>query len=259
MGFRGANLTIPHQQAVIPYLDELSPAAELSGSVNCVSRVADRLIGDNTDGRGFLHSLREITDPAGKRVVVLGAGSAATAIAAELALAEASQLTIVNRSADRGEALAELIRNRTNVDASFTLWEGEYAVDPSVDVLVQATSIGFYEAKANVPIQQDTLHPAPRRRGRRLPSSPDSPAAGRCRPGMPYARWAWHARSPGRDRIFELDRDAAGSECDARRRRRIPQRVTDPHGDRAQRKPVSCERKSGGASARSATWIANRP
>ena len=77
MGFRGGNFTIPHKVAVIPYLDELSEAATLMGAVNCVNRVGEKLLGENTDGKGFVQSLRQVTDPAGKRVVILGAGGAA--------------------------------------------------------------------------------------------------------------------------------------------------------------------------------------
>ena len=75
MGFRGGNLTIPHKVAVIQYLDGLSAAAELMGAVNCIVRDGERLIGENTDGKGFVQSLREVTDPRGKRIVILGAGS----------------------------------------------------------------------------------------------------------------------------------------------------------------------------------------
>ena len=84
MGFRGCNLTIPHKVAVIQYLDRTSEAATLMGAVNCVNRVGDELVGENTDGKGFVQSLREVTDPTGKNVVILGAGGAARAIAVEV-------------------------------------------------------------------------------------------------------------------------------------------------------------------------------
>ena len=63
MGFRGCNLTIPHKVAVIRHLNRLSEAAELMGAVNCVHRVGDELVGENTDGKGFVQSLRELADP----------------------------------------------------------------------------------------------------------------------------------------------------------------------------------------------------
>ena len=58
MGFRGCNLTIPHKVAVIPHLDRTSEAATLMGAVNCVNRVGDELVGENTDGKGFVQSLQ---------------------------------------------------------------------------------------------------------------------------------------------------------------------------------------------------------
>src|SRR5215471_14554197 len=86
MGMKGINLTIPHKVAVIPLLDEVSKDAALIGAVNTVRREGDRLIGENTDGKGFLRGVREEggLDPRGKKVVVLGAGGAARAITVEL-------------------------------------------------------------------------------------------------------------------------------------------------------------------------------
>lgn len=108
MGFRGLNLTIPHKVAVIPHLDALSESARLIGAVNTVRREGNRLIGENTDGLGFLRGLRDDAkvDPAGKHVVLLGAGGAARAIATELLLAGIASLEIVNRGQERGAALA---------------------------------------------------------------------------------------------------------------------------------------------------------
>src|SRR5207248_400684 len=121
LGFKGANFTIPH-------LDSLGPAAELVGAVNCMNRIDNKsgatgvspvFIGENTDGKGFYQSLREACDPAGLSVVILGAGGAARAIAVELALAGAGEITIANRSADRGQSLVDLLRQRTSVKADF--------------------------------------------------------------------------------------------------------------------------------------------
>ena len=97
MGFRGFNCTMPHKIAVIPYLDALGESAALMGAVNCVVRRGDQLVGENTDGKGFLYSLRTIIDPRDKKIVILGAGGAARAIAVELALAGARTFVIVNR------------------------------------------------------------------------------------------------------------------------------------------------------------------
>ena len=77
-GMRGINLTIPHKVAVMQYLDAIAPDAAVIGAVNTVRREGDRLIGENTDGKGFLRGVRQDAgvDPLGKRAVVLGAGGA---------------------------------------------------------------------------------------------------------------------------------------------------------------------------------------
>jgi shikimate dehydrogenase len=159
MGFRGGNFTIPHKVAVIEHLDGLSQSAELMGAVNCVHRQDDSLLGENTDGKGFVQSLRDVTDPAGKRIVVLGAGGAARAIAVELGLSGAAEITIVNRSAERGQQLVDLLSNRVNIASSLVVWDGEYAVPESAEVVINATSIGLGDADARVPVETDSLQP----------------------------------------------------------------------------------------------------
>jgi len=150
---RGINLTIPHKVAVIPYLDRLSTEAQLIGAVNTVVVQGDELIGYNTDGKGFLRSVREDAgvDPRGKRVVFLGAGGAARAMAVEMALAGASHITIVNRTPTRGEELARHLREQTNVAAEYVPWQGEYVVPPNVDILINATSIGLFPNVTEMP------------------------------------------------------------------------------------------------------------
>jgi shikimate dehydrogenase len=157
MGFRGCNLTIPHKVEVIQYLDRTSEAAALMGAVNCVNRVGHELVGENTDGKGFVQSLREATNPAEKNVAILGAGGAARAIAVEVALAGAAQITVVNRGETRGQELVDLINNRVHVAARFVKWEGDYEVPPETDIVINATSIGLGDAEARVPLAVDTL------------------------------------------------------------------------------------------------------
>ena len=157
MGFKGGNFTIPHKVAVIQYLDGLSEAAEMMGAVNCVNRVDDQLIGENTDGKGFVQSLRDITSPEDKKVTILGAGGAARAIAVELGLSGVTEITIVNRSPERGQELVTLLNERAKVSAKFALWEGNYAVEDGTDVVINATSIGLGNASARVPLEYDSL------------------------------------------------------------------------------------------------------
>ena len=157
MGWLGFNCSIPHKVAVIEHLDALGASAEIIGAVNCVVRREAGLIGENTDGQGFLASLRTVRDPAGCAIVVLGAGGAARAIAVEAALAGAASITVVNRNARRGEQLAELIEARTPATAAAVTWDRPYVVPPGVGVLVNATSIGLSDPDVRVPLEVDSL------------------------------------------------------------------------------------------------------
>lgn len=146
LGFQGFNLTIPHKVAVMEHLDGIAPEARIIGAVNTVRREGDRFIGENTDGKGFLRGVRldAGVDPAGKRVVLLGAGGAARAIATELALAGAAGITVVNRSADRGRAMVEHLASNVPAEVSLVPWQGAYTVPEAADLLVNATSIGLF-------------------------------------------------------------------------------------------------------------------
>ena len=158
MGFQGFNCTIPHKVKVIDYLDGLGQSAELMGAVNCVVRKDDQWIGENTDGKGFVSSLKELTDPARKKVVIFGAGGAARAISVEVALAGASHITIVNRSAERGEELTKLLQDKLPCYADFTSWESTYSIPEETDVVINATSIGLFpDVDARLDFDLNTL------------------------------------------------------------------------------------------------------
>lgn len=158
MGFAGFNCTIPHKVAVIPYLDEMAESARLIGAVNCVVRKGERLIGENTDGRGFLASLRQLVDPRGLRVVLFGAGGAARAIGVELALAGAARITVVNRGEERGRTLEGVLRNAGLKDVQYAAWRGRFRIPQAADVVINATSIGLFpDVEAELPIDFETL------------------------------------------------------------------------------------------------------
>lgn len=112
LGFAGANLTVPHKERVMPYLDGISREARLIGAVNTLVRRGGRLIGHNTDAGGFLRAFREDTKVAvrGGRFLVLGAGGAARAVAAALALAGAHAVVVANRTPGRAAALVRRFR-----------------------------------------------------------------------------------------------------------------------------------------------------
>jgi shikimate dehydrogenase len=102
MAWIGFNCSLPNKVAAIERLDGLGESAKVIGAVNCVVLRDGKFIGENTDGKGFLRSVQEITPVKDKKIVLFGAGGAARAVAVELALAGAAKITIVNRSADRG-------------------------------------------------------------------------------------------------------------------------------------------------------------
>jgi shikimate dehydrogenase len=153
MSFRGINLTIPHKCEVLQYLDAVADDARIMGAVNTVYLDDGRLIGANTDGKGFLRALAADArvDPAGKSFMILGAGGAARAISVELALAGAREIVIVNRSAARGRELVALLAEHSRAQVSFVPWSEHLAVPEAIDVLVNATSIGLYPQADDLP------------------------------------------------------------------------------------------------------------
>lgn len=143
-GMKGINLTMPHKIKVLPYLDELSPAAEIIGAVNTVIQKEGKLFGENTDGKGFVTALKNSGETLDKKnVTILGAGGAARAIAVECALNGAAHINIINRSIEKGEELASLIQMKTDSSAKYLNWKNNMEIPSDIDILINATSIGF--------------------------------------------------------------------------------------------------------------------
>lgn len=158
MNWRGFNCSIPHKVAVIRHLDGMGISARIIGAVNTVVRRGDELIGENTDGQGFVQALREVADPAGKTAVIFGAGGAARAVAVELALAGAARITIVNRTRERGEALADTLIRHTPAAATYAPWQSTFPVPSDTDLVIHATSVGLYPHVDEMPdIDLNTL------------------------------------------------------------------------------------------------------
>jgi shikimate dehydrogenase len=154
LGIVGVNLTVPHKERVLPYLDEVHPEARVVGAVNTVQIVDGKLIGHNTDGDGFMEPLNEIGFRAeGARAVVLGAGGAARSVVYRLTSAGAS-VTIANRTRMRADRLAaEFQALSTNarvrsVDLDMTLRSELQAAD----LVVNTTSVGMYPDLAAIPL-----------------------------------------------------------------------------------------------------------
>ncbi|MFK5922011.1 MAG: shikimate dehydrogenase [Verrucomicrobiota bacterium] len=165
--FQGFNCTIPHKIEVIKYLDGLGESAELMGAVNCVVLREGRLIGENTDGKGFVAALSQIEDPKGKTMVLFGAGGAARAISVEMAVAGVKKIVVVNRGEQRGRDLVDLLRGKVqqvldhDLEVDWVKWAGDYSLPEQTDIVVNATSIGLYpDVAARLDIDMDTLLPS---------------------------------------------------------------------------------------------------
>lgn len=147
---KGFNVTVPHKQAVIPFLDEISDQARAAGSVNTVSVRDGRLLGDTTDGLGLELAVREAfgLEAKGLRILMIGCGGAVHAVARHLADAGAAAIRIANRTPEKALAMAESLRE--SAPASL-IAEGAALSDSDAlrafladsDLLVQSTSLGL--------------------------------------------------------------------------------------------------------------------
>ena len=149
LGILGMNVTIPHKEAVIPFLDSLAPEAQAIGAVNTIEVLSGRLIGHNTDGKGFLRSLSEMeVDPSGKRVILLGAGGAAKGVAISLAETGLSEIILINRNLERAKALADRLTSlhpRLKISLLGRNFERSDVRNDTPTLLINATPLGMKE------------------------------------------------------------------------------------------------------------------
>lgn len=140
----GANVTVPYKQDALKLVDEIDPLAERIGAINTVVNRDGRLHGYNTDAEGFLRSLREETgfDPTEKRVLVVGAGGAARAVAFALADAGATRIVIANRTVSRAQGLADVVSSTTGIKVEASPLPPDQN-DASFNLIVQCTSVGM--------------------------------------------------------------------------------------------------------------------
>jgi shikimate dehydrogenase len=146
LGIHGLNVTMPHKNAVVKYLDEGDPTVKFLGSVNTILNEDGRLLGFNTDGVGALKALRENgVNPDGKKLLLLGAGGAAKAIAYALAK-EVRELCVLNRAAEKAKKLSEVL-SRTFGKKIVGDALSSSAIQRNLqdsDVLINATSVGMH-------------------------------------------------------------------------------------------------------------------
>jgi shikimate dehydrogenase len=158
LGVQGLNVTVPHKEKVIPFLDGLDEEAALIGAVNTITLKNGKLIGSNTDAKGFIRSVQQNRfRPRGKSAVIIGAGGSARAIGVALCRAGLSKLTIINRSAQRGRRLVRTLSKLG--DVSFAASDKSHAAKAAeaADIVVQTTPCGMKHSDA-LPLSNPAFH-----------------------------------------------------------------------------------------------------
>ncbi|MDO3409084.1 shikimate dehydrogenase [Saccharibacillus sp. CPCC 101409] len=156
-GYRGINVTIPHKENVMAYLDELSDEARRIGAVNTIVNDGGRLIGRNTDGIGYVRSLKEEAAARleGRRIVVIGAGGAARGIVHALAAEGPDRITLLNRTTQRAEALAREWSDLADIRALASERTAEALAD--ADIVINTTSVGMHPHTEELPLDPALL------------------------------------------------------------------------------------------------------
>ena len=159
LGYRGLNVTIPHKVEVMKYLDEISEGAKAAGAVNTIVNEDGRLIGYNTDGIGYVRSLKEEVEPdlSGKTIVVLGAGGAARGILWALAQERPAAIIIANRTEARAAELAASFPAGLRISA--LPWSELRGAVAEADVVVNTTSVGMSPNVDDLPLDPAWLKP----------------------------------------------------------------------------------------------------
>ncbi len=161
LGIHGLNVTMPHKSTVINFLDEVNETAKFLNAVNTIVNRNGKLFGSNTDGDGALSALvKNGVKPRGKKVVLLGAGGAARAIAYALAK-EAGELVVLNRTVNQATELANRLKQtlKRRVTADFLLPSALQSNLQDADVLINATSVGMKPNTSQSPIAPEWLKP----------------------------------------------------------------------------------------------------
>ncbi len=160
LGIRGLNVTIPHKTEVIKYLDYLDIAAGLIGAVNTIEFGKNGAVGHNTDGIGAVRAINEITSVKNKKVMILGAGGAARAIAFQILLSGAKNLVISNRTIEKASELRDDLVEKLEPDVQVTDLGHELETElKDTDILVNTTPIGMYPNISQKPlVTADMMH-----------------------------------------------------------------------------------------------------
>ena len=159
---RGINVTIPHKQRVIPFIDEISREADLIGAVNTLIFEEGKISGDNTDASGFLKAMQEtgVDVPQGGSAVVIGAGGSARAVVVALSLAGLGHIVIANRTVSKALALAADFSEKTGVSiCGVGLDDGKLPNAVATSQLIVNTASASMDVSHPLLIRPDWLAP----------------------------------------------------------------------------------------------------
>lgn len=149
LGIRGVNVTIPHKETVMPYLDDIAPDAVHTGAVNTIKNEDGKLYGFNTDVEGFLRAVEEDLNfkPEGADIFLLGAGGAARAVMSAFCMNAAKSVRIANRTLSKAENLAAQFRDHFGeIEIQALALDDAPAIESRLgeaDIIVNSTSAGM--------------------------------------------------------------------------------------------------------------------
>lgn len=161
LGIYGLNVTMPHKTAIIKYLDEIDSTAEFIGAVNTVLNDRGKLVGFNTDGLGALKALKENNVHLdGRRLLLLGAGGAARAIAFQL-VSEVEELRILNRNVEKAKHLAKALEEKFGKKTFGGVLSPDLTMEwlKDADILINATSVGMHPNSEQTLVKREWLKP----------------------------------------------------------------------------------------------------
>lgn len=159
MGIVGLNITIPHKVNVLNYLDYIDDSANLIGAVNTIHFEDNLIKGYNTDGKGALRALKNVTSVKDKKVTILGAGGASRAVTCELLLSGIESVTIINRDLNKAKKMKNEIVSKINGEITIENYNNLKNIISKTDILIDSTPVGMYPNNNAKPlVTSDIMH-----------------------------------------------------------------------------------------------------
>lgn len=160
LGFEGINVTVPHKQRVMPYLLEIDEAARCIGAVNTLVRMEGGYKGYNTDAEGLFRAITgQGISIEGQDCLMIGAGGAAKAVAYMLMKAKAASVTVLNRTVDKAQTLAQEMNRQFGTDIMKAMALEDYPkLEKDSYLAIQTTSVGMYPKVGHAPIEEPEFY-----------------------------------------------------------------------------------------------------